>query len=220
MAFADSPLLCLPRELRDIIYKKLLTPPDPLKPTFGKGSGIDVSILRTCRCIHDEAIETLYSIIYKITMISGTDRILFGRISTVSPPISALSRLHHLHLEVTFSSINRGECEVGIVNAVRWQDTLLPFGLALLRSRAISTLEVSLLNTNQRKVGAKRIRSNEMLEEIRQLLLPFAYLPREVRVVIGGFDTLEYFMMFESLREEHNGQEIPIKDWMTRALYI
>jgi len=153
-------------------------------------------------------------------MISGTDRILFGKISTVTPPIPALLKLRHIYLELKFSSVNRGECEVGIVNASRWKDILLPFGLALLRGRAVSSLDIALLNTNQRKIGTKRVRSDQMRYEVRQLLEVFVYLPSRVKVTISGFDTLEYVIMLESMREQYAGKDIPIQDWATRALIL
>jgi len=217
---AGCNFLSLPRELRDLVYRTLLVSSRPSKSTFGKGSGIHLSILRSCRSVHDEAKETLYGTIHKVTMISGIDRLLYGKISTVVPPICALLQLRHVHLELTFSSVNRGECEVGIVNAGRWKDILLPFGLALLRGRCISSLEIALLNTNQRKVGAKRIRSDQMLAEVRELLLLFAYLPRIVTITIVGFDTLEYAIMFEDLRADCAGAEIPVEDWATKALLL
>jgi len=215
-----STFFTLPRELRDVIYTAILTPPSQSLPTFGKGSQITISILLTCRFIHSEAQETLYSTTQVATMKSGTDRILFGKISSLSPPIPALLKLRRIHLELTFSSVNRGECEAGIVNATRWKDMLLPFGLALLRGRAIRSLEISLLNTNQRKVGAKRLRSDQMRSEVRQLLEVFAYLPSSVSVTVSGFDTLEYVIMLEGMREEYAGKEIPIEDWATRALIL
>lgn len=210
----------LPRELRDVIYAAILTPPSQSLPTFGKGSKITISILLTCHSIHREASETLYNTLQIAKMKSGTDRILFGKISSLTPPIPALLKLHHIHLELTFSSVNRGECEAGIVNATRWKDMLLPFGLALLRGRAVRSLEISLLNTNQRKVGAKRLRSDQMRSEVRQLLEVFAYLPGSVSVTVSGFDTLEYVIMLEGMREEYAGKEIPIDNWATRALIL
>jgi len=210
----------LPRELRDVIYLAILTPPSQSLPTFGKGSKINASVLRTCRFIHREAHETLYNTLQVAKMKSGTDRILFGKISALTPPIPALLKLRHIHLELTFSSVNRGECEAGIVNATRWKDMLLPFGLALLRGRAVRSLEISLLNTNQRKVGAKRIRSDQMRSDVRQLLEVFAYLPSSVSVTVSGFDTLEYVIMLEGMRAEYAGKENPIEDWATRALIL
>jgi len=179
-----------------------------------------MSILLTCRFIHSEAQEILYNTLQVVKMKTATDRILFGKISTLSPPIPALLKLRRIHLELTFSSVNRGECEAGIVNATRWKDVLLPVGLALLRGRAVRSLEISLLNSNQRKVGAKRLRSDQMRSDVRQLLEVFAYLPSSVSVTVSGFDTLEYVTMLEGMREEYAGKEIPIEDWATRALIL
>lgn len=220
VAGCDLDLFCLPRELRDIIYKNLLTSAGPPKPSYGRGSEIDTAILRTCRTVYEEARETLYGTLHRAKMYSATDRILFGKIVTVSPPIPVLLQLRHIHFELTFSSVNRGECEVGIVNASRWHDYLLSFSLALLRSRNLASLEVCLMNTNQRKVGAKRVRSAAMLDDVKQFLLLFAYLPTSVDVSISGFDTLEYVMMFDDMRKEHAGQEVSVHDWMNRALFL
>jgi hypothetical protein len=224
-----SALLCLPQELRTLCFKALLESTSSEDATFGKGSGLDLSILSVCRSVHDEVSELLYSKAHRIIFPCGSTRSK-NRSQSMRPktepvpnivsipPSLALPRLKHIRLEINFKTDNRGECEMNIMH---YQDLLVkiqPISMTLLRSECLRSLTIGLFNHAQRKVGNRRLRSRHLLSEMKWLLRPFAYLPRQVSVLIDGFDTIEYADMFEALREEHAGESVPVTEWLEETL--
>jgi hypothetical protein len=126
--------------------------------------------------------------------------------------------MHDLSIDLNFATTNRGEAEVGIDHASHWTDMLLYIGLAVLHNPSLDTFTLSLWNVNQRKVGAKRVRTPEVKKQMRDILRPFAYLTPQVRVSILGFDTIEYHEMFEDMRSELAGKEVPVDVMMQNAI--
>jgi len=224
-----SPLLCFPQELRTLCFQYLLTSHSPNDVTFGKGSGLDLSILSVCRSVHDEVSELLYSkahrIIFPCDSTRGKNRSpsMRHKIDSVPnivsvPPSQALHRLKHINLEINFETDNRGECEMDITHYPDLLGEIQPISLALLHSKCLRSLTIGLFNHAQRKVGNRRLRSHYVLSDMKWLLRPFAHLPRPISVRIDGFDTIEYADMFETLREEHAGKSIPVTEWLEETL--
>jgi len=224
-----SPLLSLPAELRTMCFQHLLTSKSENDVTFGKGSGLDLSILSVCRSVHDEVSELLYSTTHRIKLpcSSNAPRCknrpkslccpTAGKAVSM-PPNLALSRLKHVVLEVNFETYNRGECETYIIHYEGLLDTIMPISTVLPSSRCLRTLTIGLFNHAQRKVGNRRLRKPCLLLQMKCLLWPFAHLARRVPVLIDGFDTIEYAELFETMREEHADRTIPTIDWIEETL--
>jgi len=64
-SIANSPLFCLPRELRQLIWSYALSPSDPDVaipwPSTHLSSHLQPQLLRTCRVIYEESVEILYT---------------------------------------------------------------------------------------------------------------------------------------------------------------
>jgi len=222
-----SPLLCLPQELRTLCFQHLLAGNNEV--TFGKGSGLDLSILSVCRSVHDEVSELLYSKTHriKIPCSSSSPRCkdrpkslccpTEGRAVNM-PPQQALRRLKHVVLEVNFETYNRGECESYIIHHEGLLDTIMPVSMALPSSGCLRTLTIGLFNHAQRKVGNRRLRKPLLLHQMNVLLWPFAHLPRRIPILIDGFDTIEYVELFQTMREEHADKFISTIDWIEETL--
>lgn len=225
--YSDAPNLFfrLPRELRDVVYTSLLTNYDQQLPTFGYGSGIDIAVLMLNKSTYAEALPILYNTPHKLTLHDGHlkraststgDRYYFIR--GASPPSYALKRMQSLSVAINFATTNRGEAELSINHAAYWEEKLLYIGISILRSETLHTLALSLWNGNQRKVGAKRLRSHEVKQQMRAILRPFAFLPRTVNVLITGFDTIEYFELFEEMRNNLAGREMSVEEMMSEVI--
>jgi hypothetical protein len=215
----------LPRELRDNIYTLLLTSYDKRLPTFGVGSDINIAVLLLNKTVHSEAEPILYSTPHKISLHDGYLKRNVTYIGTryeyirgSMPPGHAIKRMRNMSVEINFSTTNRGEAELCLNHANSWADKLLYIGTAALHSTVLQTLTISLWNGNQRKVGAKRVRTTEVRQQVRKVLQPLAYLHQGVKVVINGFDTIEYWELFEEMRLESTGKEVPIDDLMMEAM--
>jgi len=224
-----SALLCLPQELRTLCFKALLESTSSKDATFGKGSGLDLSILSVCRSVHDEVSELLYSKAHRVIFPCGStrskNRSQSMRLKTEPmpnnvniPPAVALRRLKHIRLEINFETDNRGECEMNMIHYRDLLEKIQPISMTLLHSKCLRSLTIGLFNHAQRKVGNRRLRSRYVLFEVKWLLRPFAYLPRHIPVLIDGFDTIEYADMFEALREEHAGKSVPVTEWLEETL--
>lgn len=73
-------------------------------------------------------------------------------------------------------------------------------------------------NRTQRKVGARRLRAERMRDEVREMLKVFAYVRHEADVRIEGFDVLEWIELFEDMRNECKGKEIPFEEWIEESM--
>ncbi|KAB8356358.1 hypothetical protein FH972_023942 [Carpinus fangiana] len=208
---APSPLLgtlsLLPPELRLQIYTHLLTSPFPSPPTFGPASTISPALLACSSALHAEAAPLLYNPTHPTGHIITNAPARPSPVPSppLLPPQSALQRIPRLTLRLTFRTLNRGECETAIVGF----DGVCAFAeavaFALRRSAVLRELRIELLNENQRKRGARLVRSEVVRGQVRGLLRVFAECVGEregVRVVVGGFDTLEYVEMWEGLVAE------------------
>ena len=69
-----------------------------------------------------------------------------------------------------------------------------------------------LLNKAQRKRGQRPMRAEAVTDTVRGLLKPFAALPSDVKIKISGFDTLEYVQIFDELRIEFAGTDVPVEE--------
>lgn len=230
--FSGAPNLffSLPRELRDIIYISLLTSHDKQLPTFGCGSGIDITILMLNKCTYFEALPILYSTPHKLTLHDGfltpvalTIGGRFQRIRGATPPSHALEHMHDLSLAINFATINRptplqGGTEATIKHAIYWEHKLQAIGTSILHSETLHTLTLSLYNERQCKTGVRRLRSPEVMQQMRAMLRPFAYLPRRVTVLIIGFDTSVYVDLFEEMRVELAKKEMPVDEVMSDGI--
>lgn len=192
----------LPREIRDMIYRQILT--GSHEKTWGKDSGVSTSILCASNQIHVEAMMQLYNSPLVIPVCSET--------CTECPPSTALSQMVHLTIEVTFSTTNRGECERSLNNSGKLKCILEHIALSLRRSQHLRDLDIVLLNEAQRKRGPKPVRSDEVRDTIRGFLRPFAALHKGAEIRVSGFDTLEYLLMFDEMRLELAGSDIPVEE--------
>jgi len=230
--FSNAPNLffSLPRELRDMIYISLLTNPDKRLPTFGCGSGIDIAVLMLNKCTYSEALPILYSTPHKLTLHDGyltpvalTTGDRFQRIRGATPPRHALEHMHDLSLAINFATTYRpapsgGQTETNILHAIFWEHKLHAIGTSVLRSETLNTLTLSLWNERQCKTGVRRLRSPLVMEQMRAMLRPFAYLPRRVTVLITGFDTSVYVDLFEEMRNELAEKEMPVDETMREVM--
>lgn len=229
--YSDTPNLFfrLPRELRDMIYILLLTSHDKLLPTFGCGSGIDITILMLNKRTYSEALPILYSTPHRLTLHDGNltpiNLTLGGRfhfIRGATPPIHALRHMHDLSIVINYATHNtnsrQGEVENNIKHAAYWEEKLLDIGTAILRSETLHTLTIVLRNENQRKTGVKRLRSPEVMRRMRAMLQPFAFLPRRVNISITGFDTKEHSDIFEEIRNELADKEMSVDEIIRKVI--
>lgn len=223
----SSHLLSLPQELRTLCFHHLLTSKPENDVTYGKGSGLDLSILSVCKFVHDEVLELLYSNVHRIKIPCSSGRCKnhpnsscckAERKAVNMPPYRALRCLKRVVLEVNFETSNRGECETSIIEYQDLSDRIIPLSMTLPYSTCLRSLTIGLFNHAQRKVGNRRLRTSWLLREMKWLLRPFAYIPREIPVLIDGFDTIEYAELFEALRDEYAGKNVPVIDWIEETL--
>lgn len=192
----------LPPEIRDMIYRNVLTGSN--ERGWGRNSGVSTTVLRVSNQVHVEAMKQLYNSSLVVPVSSET--------CSDCPPSKALSRMVHLTVQVTFRSSNRGECEISISNAGKLKCILEHIALSLRRNQHLRDLDIVLLNEAQRKRGPKPIRSDEVRDTIRGFLRPFAALHKGAEIRISGFDTLEYLLMFDEMRHELAGSDIPVEE--------
>lgn len=212
----SSPLLRLPLELRLRVYDFALTPctpiPDPRAPSYGPHSGLSLSLLRTCRQLGHEALPLFFSHPHTIVITPPTDS------HSATPPTYALSRLQHITLQVHFNTLNRGESQVAVINFEARLSRTDAVAMVLRHSHSLRTLRIELLNGSQRKRGRQLVRQEQVRTSIRRLLMPFAYLDPDVKVDVGGFDTIDYAETFITLREQLAGQDLPLEEMLEEVL--
>ncbi len=106
-----------------------------------------------------------------------------------------------------------GNCEVQIRNPDFLYGRAMNASLQLRRSPALRELRIDLLNVAQRKSGPKRLRSNQVRNVMRKILLPFAYFPVLDVLEVGGYDAIEYTEMFDELRASYLREERSFGDF-------
>lgn len=194
----------LPRELRDTIYRHIVIGSRASPFDWGRSSGINTALLQTSKAFHAEATEQLYNTTLIILVNSDT--------CSDCPPASALARMVHLTIEVTFRTHNRGESQVKVHDAGKLKCILEYIALPLRRNHHLKDLQIVLLNEAQRKRGQRPVRAESVTDTVRGLLKPFAALPLKTSIEISGFDTLEYAQIFDELRSELAGTDIPVEE--------
>ena len=206
-------LLNLPREIRDMIYEGLLVAHQENEITFGKGSGISISILSTCRQIHQEACSLIASNRHTLVYDPQSGPALWDSISP-----SHLRLLKRIKLIIRYHTANRGDCEIEVLPICALFSFTEAFGLTLRHSSGLEELFIELQNKEQRKRGPKRLRSELVSQQVQDMLRPFAYLHTRVKVSVGGFDTIDFVDMFEQMRCACAGKEVPFRNLLYASL--
>lgn len=193
-----------------MVFSLLLRSHNPTTVTYGRESGISIAILATNRAIYNEAIDLLYDIPHELLLEDVVSSPSITRPLTSPPrplpPYRAITRMRSITLAITFSTINRGDCEISIEAPQYITGLTDPLALHLLRSPTLISLTLLLLNANQRKVGANHFRLRAVTDQMKRILLPFAYLPLRIHTEIAGFNTLDYAEMFDDMRPRCAGK--------------
>jgi len=190
-------LFDLPAELRIQIYQHLLTPSE-MWASGEERSPMTPALLRTCKAIHQEASEVLYSSFHRFSI---APHLPFGR----------LPHFPRLSFEFHYFTQNRGDCEL-LIDEADFQELRAQaenVGFWLRRSQVLKELRLVLLNGNQRKTGMKRLRTDVVVSQVRKVLEPFAYLSDGVKIDVCGFNTIDYVEMFHAMRVQYQGQSPP-----------
>lgn len=199
----------LPMEIRDQIYRNVLMPigsedAKASRRNWGKSRGICTSILASSRDIHREATPLLYSTHFIVPLSASTGSEL--------PPASALVRMESITLEINYSTVNRGDCEMTVKDSDKLKSVVEYVGLSLRHSTRLRNLTICLLNQTQRKRGTRELRSELVRNTIRGLLRLFAVLPRTVSIEVTGFDTLDYVEMFDEIRSTLADSDMSVEE--------
>ncbi|KAI9652907.1 MAG: hypothetical protein M1831_006336 [Alyxoria varia] len=181
-------LFCLPPELRNCIWKLLITSQDSDNVTYGRGSGISIEILSTCIQAYVEARALLYQTRHVV------------QATPMDLKWTVLSNARYLTVLINYGCVHRGDCEIQI----RRRDKLLAdaefVGYHLHTNYYLRELHIELCSEDHRGRGSKRLRSENVKRQMDDILLPFAFLRKDVKVTVGGFDTIEFVENFERRR--------------------
>ena len=192
MTESQSRLLGLPQEIRFQILLDLITP----------GLCIETAILRTCRLLHVEGTNILYTRPFQ----GPVSRIL----ARIPPP--TLRRLRNLTLVASYTTNNRGECAVELTHDSESELGLQleAIALTLLEPETkVERLHVELQPTAVRKAGGKAFKGETLLAQMQLVLVPFAYLRKGVKVTMGGFESISFVDGFMKMRACLAGSELP-----------
>ncbi|KAI9720736.1 MAG: hypothetical protein M1828_005527 [Chrysothrix sp. TS-e1954] len=197
-------LLNLPGELRDLIYRELLTSSAGPDRTFGKGSGICINVLGTCGNIYREALPILTDTRHTLIFDPQSGPVLWN---VISP--SHIRSLKRIKLVIRYQTANRGDYEIEMLPINPLYSFTEALGLTLRHSSGLEELLIELENKEQRKRGPKRLRSELVSHQMQNLLRPFAFLPEKTKVSVSGFDTIDFADMFDGMRSSYAGKELP-----------
>ena len=200
MAQSDSHLFKLPWEVRNLIWTDVLKTDSPTL-SFGPRSGLSAAFLSTCRAVYEEAQPLLFSKPHTI-ILAFQDQTR----KALNPSI--LQSFQDLTIIFYFGTADRGDCETYIEGFQSRVALMEVISLALMSSQALRRLHITLCNVWQRKKGPQSRRSGQTLAQMKDILLPFAFFDKRVKVTVGGFDAIDYVEMFEDLREMHEGRDI------------
>jgi len=128
-----------------------------------------------------------------------------------SLPFGRLPHFPRLSFDFYYFTQNRGDCELSLdkLDFEELHARAEHVAYWLRPSVTLRELRLVLLNGNQRKTGRKHLRTTEVVAQIQEVLKPFAYLSKDVKIDVCGFDTIEYAELFKTMRNEYQGKALP-----------